>query len=112
MSRKTRVLTSDEIRAIIRLHPVPFAGIATISAETAEEASNAIATFVMSNADVVNSIVAAGMEIDIAAAKRLGVFRWLAAADIIGQTSAAGLPLPIILYEELEHLCFSNGSLQ
>jgi hypothetical protein len=112
MAGRSRALTIQEMRDIIRRHPDEFSGIFAVTAESVDDATGKLADFILSHDSVVDAIVATGLEIEVAAVARLGMFRLLSAADILARTTAAGVPWVSILAEELMPLCLGSGALQ
>ncbi len=105
MANTIRALRPDEITAIIRAHPAPFAAMAN-SGGSLDEMSAAATSHLFANPEILNSVAAAGMGITVEAAAKLGMLKWLAVGDIIRRTcediGTAGLST--LLLEELAPL--------
>lgn len=110
-SKQNRALSIEEIRAIIRANPAVFAALANAGANGLEDAARIVTQALMNNPAVITAIVAAGADMTIEAASKVGLLRWLIAADVIAKTQAAVAPeiLLATFHDELVPLCLNGG---
>ena len=106
-----RPLTIADVRAVIRAHPVVFAGVANAGAVRSEDISLQIFDLIHRNPEVLDSVVGAGMGIDPAAASKLGFMRHVYGLMIAAQTTAALQPFDLFnaIAEELGALLAPGG---
>src|SRR5688500_10060757 len=103
MATEARALSTDDIRSIIRQHAPIFGALAVASPIGAEDMSRSISAMVMDNPALLDSVVAAGLDISTEAASKMGLIKWFTAADIAHRTVAAidVASLMQVFYEEL-----------
>ena len=105
-------LSLDSIRTIIRAHPTIFAAMSGAGALGTDDSARAISVLIMENPALVDSIVAAGMNIPIEAAAKMGLMKWLVVANIVQRTATQIDPATLLalFLEELGPLSQRGGA--